>query len=196
MLTRFLQESEMKQDVAGNLKMISYLLLKHWGQKAILLIDEYNVLLDKAYHRGYYDEIVALLRSMFAAALKSNASSYFAVLTGCLRVLKENIFTVLNNLKVLSIVAPRFDEQYGFTDEEVRRLLADYGLADHFAETKEWYDGYRFGDTDVYCSWDIINHVDLLCHDNKSKPAAYWINTSSNELVKDFVEDADKDHPG
>ena len=178
-------------DIRSSLKKLSMLLEKHHRQKTILLIDEYDVPLDKAYHHGYYDQMVDLIRALFGQALKTNDSLQFAVLTGCLRVSKESIFTGLNNMKVLSIADPRFDEQFGFTAQEVRRLLADYGLEEHFEEIKEWYDGYRFGDADVYCPWDVINYVDLLCHAPKEEPQAFWINASGNDLVKEFVEDAD-----
>ena len=142
--------------------MLSRLLYQHYGQKVILLIDEYDVPLDKAFQHGYYREMVSLIRGLFGQALKTNDFLHFAVLTGCLQVSKESIFTGLNNFKVLSITDPRFDEHFGFTDDEVKRLLADYQLDEHFDETKQWYDGYRFGNVDVYCPWDVINHVDLL----------------------------------
>ncbi len=189
---RFLKEDDTKDDVYKGLKMLSQLLYKHYGQKVILLIDEYDVPLDKAFQHGYYDEMVALIRSMFGQALKTNDFLQFAVLTGCLRVSKESIFTGLNNLNVLSIIDNRFDEHFGFTDYEVKKMLEDYELADHFEETKEWYDGYRFGDTDVYCPWDVINHVARLRADPHAEPQAFWINTSSNDLVKRFVDKADK----
>ena len=172
--------------------MLSELLYKHHGRKVILLIDEYDVPLDKAYHYGYYNEMVALIRGLFGQALKTNDYLHFAVLTGCLRVSKESIFTGLNNLDVNSIVDTEHDEQFGFTDDEVKRLLADYQLEEHFLETKAWYDGYRFGNADVYCPWDVINFAKKLLADPQVEPQAFWINTSSNELVRDFVEDADK----
>ena len=179
------------EDIEDSLRLLSQLLYQHYGQKTVLLIDEYDVPLDKAYHYGYYREMVALIRGLFGQALKTNEYLQFAVLTGCLRVAKESIFTGLNNFKVLSIIDPRFDEHFGFTDAEVKRLLADYGLESHFDEIKEWYDGYRFGDVDVYCPWDVINHVDLLRAKPDARPQAYWINTSGNDLVKDFVDEAD-----
>ena len=178
-------------EMEDSLRLLSQLLYKHYGQKPILLIDEYDVPLDKAYHHGYYNEMTALIRALFGQALKTNDYLHFAVLTGCLRVSKESIFTGLNNMKVLSIVDPRFDEHFGFTDPEVRRMLADYGLDERFGEMKEWYDGYRFGDADVYCPWDVVNYIDLLCKSPKEEPQAFWINSSGNDLVKDFVEDAD-----
>ena len=180
------------EDVQDSLRMLSELLYKHHGRKVILLIDEYDVPLDKAYHYGYYNEMVALIRGLFGQALKTNDYLHFAVLTGCLRVSKESIFTGLNNLDVNSIVDTEHDEQFGFTDDEVKRLLADYQLEEHFLETKAWYDGYRFGNADVYCPWDVINFAKKLLADPQVEPQAFWINTSSNELVRDFVEDADK----
>lgn len=168
------------------------LLSKHYGQKTIILLDEYDVPLDKAFQNGYYKEMVSLIRGMLGQALKTNEFLQFAVLTGCLRVSKESIFTGLNNFKVLSITDNRFDEQFGFTDAEVEQLLAAYNLADHLDETKAWYDGYRFGAADVYCPWDVINHVDMLRSNPSAKPQAYWINTSGNALVKLFIEMADK----
>ena len=190
-LKRILKEEDTKDDIQNSLKTLSFLLYQHYGQKTVLLIDEYDVPLDKAFHHGYYREMVALIRGLFGQALKTNEYLQFAVLTGCLRVAKESIFTGLNNFKVLSIIDPRFDEHFGFTDAEVKQLLADYGLESHFDEIKEWYDGYRFGDVDVYCPWDVINHVDLLRAKPDARPQAYWINTSGNDLVKDFVDEAD-----
>ena len=185
-----------ESDIRGSLQMICNLLEKHYGRKVILLIDEYDVPLDKAFQHGYYARMVDLIRSMFGSALKTNTSLFIAVLTGCLRVSKESIFTGLNNFKVLSIMDTRFDEHFGFTDTEIRQILANYGLTDHFADTKAWYDGYRFGDADVYCPWDVINYVDLLKSDPKAKPRAFWINTSGNDLVKRFVDKADKTTQG
>ena len=178
--------------LASALRLLSELLYKHYGKKTIIIIDEYDVPLDKAFQNGYYREMVSLIRAMFGDALKTNDFLQFAVLTGCLRVSKESIFTGLNNFKVLSIADTRFDEQFGFTDEEVQTLLESYGLLEHISETKEWYDGYHFGDADVYCPWDIINHVDRLCGEPDAKPHSYWINTSGNGLVKRFIGKANK----
>ena len=175
-----------------SLQTLSELLYKHYGKRTIILIDEYDVPLDKAFQHGYYREMVSLIRGVFGQALKTNNFLQFAVLTGCLRVSKESIFTGLNNFKVLSITDVRFDEQFGFTDEEVKRLLADYHLEGHLEETKEWYDGYHFGCTDVYCPWDVINHVDRLLEEPGAAPQSYWINTSGNDLVKRFIDKADK----
>ena len=178
--------------LASALRLLSELLYKHYGKKTIIIIDEYDVPLDKAFQNVYYREMVSLIRAMFGDALKTNDFLQFAVLTGCLRVSKESIFTGLNNFKVLSIADTRFDEQFGFTDEEVQTLLESYGLLEHISETKEWYDGYHFGDADVYCPWDIINHVDRLCGEPDAKPQSYWINTSGNGLVKRFIGKANK----
>ena len=178
--------------LASALQTLSKLLAKHYGQKTVILLDEYDVPLDKAFQNGYYQEMVALIRGMLGQALKTNEFLQFAVLTGCLRVSKESIFTGLNNFKVLSITDNRFDEQFGFTDDEVKQLLAAYNLADHLEETKAWYDGYRFGAADVYCPWDVINHVDMLRSNPLARPQAYWINTSGNALVKRFIDMADK----
>ena len=180
------------EKIDDSLQLLSKLLYKHYNQKVVLLIDEYDVPLDKAFNHGYYKEMVSLIRGLFGQALKTNEYLQFAVLTGCLRVSKESIFTGLNNFKVLSIMDTRFDEHFGFTDADVRQILAYYDLSDHFDEIKSWYDGYRFGDTDVYCPWDVINYVDLLKADPKAKPQSYWINTSGNDLVKRFVDKADK----
>ena len=193
---RFLNEQDTLDDVQECLKMLSSLLYQHYGQKAILLIDEYDVPLDKAFQHGYYKEMVALIRGLFGQALKTNDFLQFAVLTGCLRVSKESIFTGLNNFKVLSITDSRFDEHFGFTDAEVKTLLDDYNLTAHYGETREWYDGYRFGSVDVYCPWDVINHVDRLCGEPNAEPQAYWINTSGNDLVRRFVDKADKTTQG
>ncbi|MDY2596202.1 MAG: AAA family ATPase [Oliverpabstia sp.] len=189
---RFLDEQDTREDVRDSLKMLSGLLYGYYGRKVILLIDEYDVPLDKAFQHGYYREMTALIRSLFSQALKTNDALYFAVLTGCLRVSKESIFTGLNNFKVLSVADARYDEHFGFTDAEVKQLLQDYCLEGHLKETKEWYDGYRFGQIDVYCPWDVINHVDQLRSEPDAEPQAYWINTSSNDLVKRFVDRADK----
>lgn len=178
--------------LASALQTLSKLLAKHYGQKTVMLLDEYDVPLDKAFQNGYYQEMVALIRGMLGQALKTNEFLQFAVLTGCLRVSKESIFTGLNNFKVLSITDNRFDEQFGFTDDEVKQLLAAYNLADHLEETKAWYDGYRFGAADVYCPWDVINHADVLRSNPLARPQAYWINTSGNALVKRFIDMADK----
>ena len=193
-LTTFLNgRYAMDEDLLyGSLQTLSELLYKHYGKKTVILIDEYDVPLDKAFQHGYYREMVALIRAMFGKALKTNDALEFAVLTGCLRVSKESIFTGLNNFKILSITDSRFDEQFGFTDQEVRDLLAFYHVENRFEETKEWYDGYHFGNVDVYCPWDVMNHVDRIKDDPGARPEAYWINTSGNDLVKRFVDKASK----
>lgn len=169
------------------LQTLSELLYRHYGQKVIILIDEYDVPLDKAYQNDYYREMIVMIRSLFGEALKTNEFLQFAVLTGCLRVSKESIFTGLNNFKIFSITDLRFDEQFGFTEDEVEKMLKDYQLETHLASMKEWYDGYRFGDADIYCPWDVINRVDDLCDTPEAEPKCYWINSSGNALVKRFV---------
>lgn len=189
---RFLREEETEEDVLQSLKMLSSLLYQHYGQKVILLIDEYDVPLDKAFQHGYYDEMLALIRGMFGQALKTNDFLQFAVLTGCLRVSKESIFTGLNNFEVNSIVDVEHDEHFGFTEQEVLGLLQDYGMEEAAPTLKEWYDGYHFGNADIYCPWDVINYVKKLRADPLAEPQAFWINTSGNDLVKRFVDKADK----
>lgn len=186
---RFSMDEEI---LISSIQTLAQLLTKHFGQKTILLIDEYDVPLDKAFQHGYYKEMVALIRGLFGQALKTNDFLQFAVLTGCLRVSKESIFTGLNNFKVLSITDVRFDEQFGFTEDEVKKFLEDYHLEEHLAEIKEWYDGYRFGEADIYCPWDVINHVDRLCMEPGAEPQSYWSNTSGNDLVKRFIDKADQ----
>lgn len=180
------------ENIENSLKTLSRFLYKHYDRKTIIIIDEYDVPLDKAFQNGYYKEMVALIKGIFGQALKTNDFLQFAILTGCLRISKESIFTGLNNFKVLSITDHRFDEHFGFTDDEVFRLLTAYGMEDHLSETKEWYDGYHFGNTDVYCPWDVINHVDCLRGNPDAEPLSYWINTSGNELVRRFIDRADK----
>ena len=187
---RLVSENPEKTDITESLKLLCQLLEKHYGQKPILLIDEYDVPLDKAFLHGYYPQMIDLIRSMFGAALKTNDSLFFAVLTGCLRVSKESIFTGHNNLKTLSISNVKFNEYFGFTDEEVGRMLADYGLEAHQAEAREWYDGYRFGNQDVYCPWDIINYVNELRSDPEAEPKPYWMNTSGNDMVRRLIAKA------
>lgn len=171
----------------NSLQMLSQLLHKHYNQHVILLIDEYDVPLDKAYQAGYYDEMVSLIRGMFGQALKTNESLYFAVLTGCLRISKESIFTGLNNFAVYTVKDVRYKEYFGFTDREVREMLEDYGFMEQYDDIKEWYDGYRFGDLGVYCPWDVINYCDGLRDGSVTKPRNYWVNTSSNDIVRSFI---------
>ena len=173
-----------------SLKTLSQLLEKHYGQKVILLIDEYDVPLDKAFQKGYYDEMVSLIRSLFDNALKTNDSLYFAVLTGCLRISKESIFTGLNNPKVHTISDVRYDEYFGFTNADVDELLEFYGLSAYKDTIKGWYDGYHFGDTDVYCPWDVINYCDELLAAPNTPPKNYWANTSGNDLIRRMLKNA------
>ena len=181
---RFTMADEILVD---SLRTLSQLLAKHYGKKVILLLDEYDVPLDKAFQGGYYAEMVSLLRNMLGGALKTNPNLYFAVLTGCLRVAKESIFTGLNNMKVFSITDSDCDSYFGFTDGEVRELLSYYGLDDKYEVIKNWYDGYQFGDADVYCPWDVINYVDRLRGKKTLAPQNYWINTSGNDAVRYLI---------
>ena len=187
-LKALLERKDDASDIAMSLKTLCALLEKHYGQKVILLIDEYDVPLDKAYAHGYYSRMIDLIRAMFSAALKTNDSLFFAVMTGCLRVSKESIFTGLNNLMVHSISDTSFDEYFGFTDAEVGKMLADYGLESHHAEARAWYDGYRFGGQDVYCPWDVINYCYALRSDQEAEPKAYWLNTSGNDMVRSLID--------
>ena len=175
-----------------SLKTLCQLLEKHYGQKVILLIDEYDVPLDKAFQKGYYDEMVNLIRSLFDNGLKTNDSLYFAILTGCLRISKESIFTGLNNPKVHTISDVRYDEYFGFTNADVDELLEFYGLSAYKDTMKDWYDGYRFGDTDVYCPWDVINYCDELLADPGAEPENYWANTSGNDLIRRLLKKANQ----
>ena len=175
----------------SSLRILSQLLYKHFGKKTVILIDEYDVPLDKAFQNGFYQEMVLLIRGLFGMALKTNDYLQFAVLTGCLRITKESIFTGLNNFKVLSILDSRFDEQFGFTDCEVKKILEDYHLESHFEETKEWYDGYHFGKVDIYCPWDVINYVDQLKYDPAAIPQDFWSNSSGNAIVRRLIDKAD-----
>ncbi len=175
----------------NSLLSLTEVLFKHYGKQTILLIDEYDVPLDKAFQGGYYKEMVDLVRGLFEAALKTNPNLYFAVVTGCLRISKESIFTGLNNLDINSITAKQYDEYFGFVESDVRMLLEYYGLSEHFDETREWYDGYRFGDADVYNPWDVLNHCKALLQSSDAIPQAYWDNASSNDLVKRFIDKAD-----
>lgn len=169
---------------------LSLLLTKYYKKKVIILIDEYDVPLDKAFEHGYYEQMVSMLRNIFGNALKTNPALYFAVLTGCLRIAKESIFTGLNNFRVLSILNPQFDEYFGFTDVEVRALLEYYGLSEHYEQMKQWYDGYRFGKNDIYCPWDVINYCNNLCFDSDAVPQDFWSNTSGNTIVRRFIDKA------
>ncbi len=181
----------MSEDILiSSLQILSELLYKHHGIKTVILIDEYDVPLDKAFQNGYYREMVSLIRAMFGLALKTNDFLQFAVLTGCLRIAKESIFTGLNNFNVLSVMSPQFDECFGFTDEEVKEMLAYYGLSEHYEQMKQWYDGYLFGNISVYCPWDVINHCRDLRVDPDAFPEDYWSNTSGNGIVRRFIDKA------
>lgn len=182
-LSREMSEAEF----FGSLKKLSGLLEKHYGAKTILLIDEYDVPLSKAFENGYYDQMVFLIRNLLEQALKTNSSLKFAVLTGCMRISKESIFTGLNNPKIRSVTDVRFDEYFGFTDEEVRKLLDYYGCLSSYDVVKNWYDGYQFGNVNIYSPWDVINYCDSLRDDPAAQPQNYWINTSSNDAVKKFI---------
>ena len=171
-----------------SLKTLSILLEKYYGQKAVLLIDECDLPLAKAEAQGYYDQMIILIRNLFEKALKTNDSLEFAVLTGCLRVSKESIFTGLNNLKVFSVPSVRFDEYFGFTDQEVRDMLAYYGRSGRYEDIQDWYDGYRFGNVDVYCPWDVINFCDDLLDEPAAPPRNYWSNTSGNDVIRRLIE--------
>ena len=175
----------------SGIQMLSHLLYKHYGQKTVILIDEYDVPLDKAFENGYYKEMVSLIRGIFGMALKTNDSLQFAVLTGCLRISKESIFTGLNNFEVLSILNTQYDEAFGFTDGEVKQILEDYNLSDHYPDVKEWYDGYHFGNTDIYCPWDVIRYCKNLCADPVALPEDFWSNSSGNAMVRRFIDKAD-----
>lgn len=186
---KFTMDDEMLVD---SLRTLSQLLSKHFSQKVILLIDEYDVPLDKAFQAGYYDEMIVLIRNLFSNALKTNEFLQFAVLTGCLRVSKDSIFTGLNNLKVHTITDVRYDQYFGFTEEEVNGMLAFYGLESYRDIIREWYDGYRFGKVSLYCPWDVLNYCDELLADEEAEPENYWANTSENDMVRRFIDKADK----
>ena len=183
----FTMEDEVLKD---SLFTLTQLLKKHYGQDVIMLIDEYDVPLDKAYQSGYYDDMVELIRSLFGNAFKTNDSLYFAVLTGCLRISKESIFTGLNNFKVYTVKDVRYKEYFGFIDTEVRQMLEYYGFTSHYDATKEWYNGYLFGNTGIYCPWDVINYCGDLRDASVTEPQNYWVNTSSNDIVRRFVSKA------
>lgn len=188
---KLLREDMTEAVLVNSLKILSELSQKHYGKKTIILIDEYDVPLAKAFDQGYYDEMTELIRGFFGQALKSNDSLEFAVLTGCMRISRESIFTGLNNLRVCSITDVNFEEFFGFTDIEVREMLVYYGCQENYREIKEWYDGYRFGNTEVYCPWDVLNHLESLRNGQVSIPQNYWMNTSSNEIVRRFVQKAE-----
>lgn len=173
---------------ADSLRTLTGLLARHYGRKVILLIDEYDVPLDKSFQGGYYTEMVSLIRSLLGNVLKTNPDLHFAVLIGCLRIAKESIFTGLNNMKVFSISDEDCDSYFGFTDKEVKEILAYYGLDDKYETIKDWYDGYQFGDAEVYCPWDVMNYVDRLQNRNTLLPQNYWVNTSGNDAVRYLIQ--------
>lgn len=194
LLTQLLSRQMEEDTITSSLQELTEVLEAHFSKKVVVLIDEYDVPLAKAYENGYYDKMVLLIRNLFGNVLKTNDSLAFAVLTGCLRIAKESIFTGLNNFKVYSITNTEFDETFGFTNEEVRKMLVYYGLDSHFEEVKAWYDGYRFGNADVYCPWDVVNY----CEDHKENTNAdlqnYWMNTSGNEVIQHFVDSMNDPH--
>ena len=179
-----------KSVFCGSIALLSRLLEKHHNRKVVILIDEYDVPLARTHAQGYYEQMIVLIRSFFHQALKSNKSIQLAVLTGCMRISKESIFTGLNNLNVLTVADARQDERFGFTDEEVKELLHYYGLSDKYSAIREWYDGYRFGDVEIYCPWDVINYCALLRADPTALPENYWANSSGNDVVRRFLREA------
>ncbi|MDR1598875.1 MAG: ATP-binding protein [Oscillospiraceae bacterium] len=191
-LRRLIYEKDTQADIVNSLNMLSLLLHKHYGKKAIILIDEYDVPLDKAFHNNYYNDMVTIIRLMFGFAFKTSKSMRFAVLTGALRVSKESIFTGVNNPAVWSITDNQFSEYIGFTDEEVRHMLADYDVLEKYDTAKEWYDGYNFGGNHIYCPWDIVNYCAALRYDRNARPKMYWINSSGNDIVRHLAEMADE----
>ena len=178
--------------LTDSLKTLSRLLVRHYGRKVILLIDEYDVPLDKAFQAGYYEEMVSLIRNLFSNALKTNDDLQFSVLTGCLRISKESIFTGLNNLNVMTVSDPYFCDSFGFTDSEVKELLSYYGLENVHETVRDWYDGYQFGNASVYCPWDVIKYVQILLRDKEAEPENYWANTSENSIVRRLLSRADQ----
>lgn len=177
--------------LAGSLKTLSVLLQKHYGVNTMIFIDEYDVPLAKAYENRYYKQMAMLIRNIFEQAFKTNDHLYFAVLTGCLRVAKESIFTGLNNLRTFSVTTLRFDEYFGFTDREVQEMLEYYGLENQYVAVKDWYNGYRFGNIDMYCPWDVIRYCDELTDDPSVSPKDYWSNTSNNDVIRHFIKRLD-----
>lgn len=195
------QKEQMKSLMSDNMKdtelmtalwILSSILKEYYGKKVIILIDEYDVPLDKAFENNYYNEMIILLRNMLEQSLKTNDNLYMAVSTGCLRIARESIFTGLNNFNIFSITDQYFDEYFGFTDKEVKEILQYYKVPEAFEQTKKWYDGYRFGNTDIYCPWDVINHCRALKVEPDATPQPYWINTSGNYIVKRFIEKANQ----
>ena len=178
-------------EISRSLQLLLQIMNKYYGKQVILLLDEYDVPLAKAFTYGYYDQMVNLIRGVLGNALKTNEYLQFAVLSGCMRISKESIFTGINNFNIMSITDVEFDEYFGFTDEEVKKLLEDYELSNHYESIKNWYDGYHFGNVDVYCPWDVICHCRKLLADPAIEPQNYWMNTSSNDIVKKIIEKTD-----
>ncbi len=178
--------------LSASLNTLSQLLAKHYGRKVVILIDEYDVPLDKAFQGGYYDEMVSLIRNLFGNALKTNDSLQFAVLTGCLRISKESIFTGLNNLNVMTVSDPYFCDSFGFTDDDVKELLDYYGLGAYHDAMRDWYDGYQFGNVSIYCPWDVIKYAQILLRDPEAEPENYWANTSGNGIIRRLLQKADQ----
>ena len=178
--------------LSAGLNTLSQLLAKHYGRKVVILIDEYDVPLDKAFQGGYYDEMVSLIRNLFGNALKTNDSLQFAVLTGCLRISKESIFTGLNNLNVMTVSDPYFCDSFGFTDDDVKELLDYYGLGAYHDAMRDWYDGYQFGNVSIYCPWDVIKYAQILLRDPEAEPENYWANTSGNGIIRRLLQKADQ----
>ncbi len=191
LLDKYVKRTETDIELAASLEILARMLRQHYGRRVIVLLDEYDVPLDKANSCGYYDEMVRFLRGFLGEVFKTNPDLYFAVVTGCLRISKESIFTGINNLKIDTISDVRYDEYFGFTDADVKKLLSDYSLAEAFDDVKKWYDGYHFGNEDVYCPWDVISHCDRLLQVPGAKPELYWDNSSSNQLVRHLIDLAD-----
>ena len=191
---RFLKIADVKgniSDYSNSLQFLSQCLEKHYNKKVIILIDEYDVPLENAFFEGFYDEMISFIRSLFESALKTNSALEFAVITGCLRISRESIFTGLNNLKIISILDSRYDEYFGFTDKEVEKISKDYDMEQKYESIKEWYNGYIFGDTNVYNPWSVVQYIDDLKENINVYPKSYWANTSSNSIVKSLIEKAD-----
>ena len=188
-----LDKSAEPEVYATALKLLSSSLKKYHGRNVIILIDEYDVPLENSYFRGFYDQMIDFIRSLFESALKTNDALEFAIVTGCLRISKESIFTGLNNLKINSVLDVDYSEYFGFTGEEVEEMLRGYGLEDKISEVKQWYDGYLFGNTEVYNPWSIINYVETAISESQPYPKPYWCNTSSNSIIRELVEEADSD---
>ena len=190
------EEEAEKDEYSGSLKFLSRCLQQVTGKNTVILIDEYDVPMENAYFRGFYEEMVDFIRSLFESALKTNDYLQFAVITGCLRISKESIFTGLNHLRIISVMDRQYSEHFGFTETEVLRMMAYYEVEKRFPTMKEWYDGYTFGDTEVYNPWSVINYMYDLAADSNAFPRSYWVNTSSNDIIKDMIAGADRETRG